>query len=192
MKCKKCGTEFQEGVFCPECGERYIPEESVVDEPQITVKKCPECGTEFSEGVFCPECGTKVEAEGSISQTTIVEESSDGVDQPAAIPEEPKQSVNSSEVDQAVNNTVPNQPNLAVPEKQKMSKGTISVILGAVSWILFFSGFGAILAVVTSIAGIVFGYQGRPEKKATIGLVVNALMWVLVIVVFIIAFTAGK
>lgn len=22
MKCKKCGTEFQEGIFCPECGTR--------------------------------------------------------------------------------------------------------------------------------------------------------------------------
>lgn len=23
MKCKKCGTEFNEGIFCPECGEKY-------------------------------------------------------------------------------------------------------------------------------------------------------------------------
>lgn len=181
MKCKKCGTEFQEGLFCPECGERYIPEESVVDEPQITVKKCPECGTEFSEGVFCPECGTKVETEGSVPQTTIVEETSASVDQPVTVPEEPKQSVNSNKVNQAVNNTVPNQPYIAAPEKQKMSKGTLSVILGVVSWILVFTGLGAIIAVITSIAGIIQGVKGRPEKKATIGLVINGLLWVLII-----------
>ena len=23
MKCKNCGTEFEEGVFCPECGTKY-------------------------------------------------------------------------------------------------------------------------------------------------------------------------
>lgn len=27
MKCKKCGAEFPEGIFCPECGERVITEE---------------------------------------------------------------------------------------------------------------------------------------------------------------------
>ena len=23
MICKKCGTEFMEGIFCPECGMKY-------------------------------------------------------------------------------------------------------------------------------------------------------------------------
>lgn len=26
MRCKKCGTSFSEGAFCPECGERFIEE----------------------------------------------------------------------------------------------------------------------------------------------------------------------
>lgn len=29
MKCKKCGTEFSEGVFCPECGEKFIEENTM-------------------------------------------------------------------------------------------------------------------------------------------------------------------
>ena len=35
MKCRKCGTEFSEGIFCPECGFKNINEktpEPVVDE----------------------------------------------------------------------------------------------------------------------------------------------------------------
>lgn len=38
MKCKKCGTEFEEGIFCPECGERYISEEKreVEDNVEMT------------------------------------------------------------------------------------------------------------------------------------------------------------
>ncbi|MDO4265453.1 MAG: hypothetical protein Q4C63_03185, partial [Eubacteriales bacterium] len=26
MKCEKCGTEFIEGIFCPECGTRFESE----------------------------------------------------------------------------------------------------------------------------------------------------------------------
>ena len=30
MKCKNCGTEFYEGVFCPECGTKYEDESVIV------------------------------------------------------------------------------------------------------------------------------------------------------------------
>lgn len=52
MKCKKCGAEFKEGMFCPECGEKYV-------EDTTPKKKCKKCGAEFTEGNFCPECGTE-------------------------------------------------------------------------------------------------------------------------------------
>jgi len=55
--CKNCGAEFNEGVFCPECGTKFIE-----DEPVNITKKCPNCGAEFSEGIFCPECGTRVDS----------------------------------------------------------------------------------------------------------------------------------
>ena len=36
MKCKKCGAEFEEGFFCPECGTRVENTETCNDE---TLKK---------------------------------------------------------------------------------------------------------------------------------------------------------
>lgn len=30
MRCRECGTEFFEGVFCPECGAKYAEENNVI------------------------------------------------------------------------------------------------------------------------------------------------------------------
>lgn len=54
MKCSKCGCEFDEGLFCPDCGTKYEP---------VLRMKCSKCGCEFDEGLFCPDCGTKYEEE---------------------------------------------------------------------------------------------------------------------------------
>lgn len=56
MKCSKCGNEFEEGKFCPECGGKprklslleKIKEELVSESPQPQLGiKCPKCGTEM-------------------------------------------------------------------------------------------------------------------------------------------------
>lgn len=49
MKCKNCGTEFQEGIFCPECGTKF--QEKTF---------CPECGSKLRGRNFCTECGTRI------------------------------------------------------------------------------------------------------------------------------------
>jgi len=43
MKCEKCGTEFKESVFCPECGEKISEtlDKSVNVEQCLEVKKNP-------------------------------------------------------------------------------------------------------------------------------------------------------
>ena len=35
MKCSKCGNEFNEGIFCPECGTRIEPELSPEEQEKI-------------------------------------------------------------------------------------------------------------------------------------------------------------
>lgn len=55
LVCHNCGTRYEEGKFCPECG-------SLLSE--IAFKKvlvCPSCQIEAPSGKFCPECGTKLE-----------------------------------------------------------------------------------------------------------------------------------
>ena len=46
--CAACGAQF-EGKFCPECGEKYVAEDTWT---------CPACGKECT-GKFCADCGAK-------------------------------------------------------------------------------------------------------------------------------------
>lgn len=45
-KCENCGTEFDEGNFCPKCGVKA----------GAKAKKCPRCGAEYYSAA-CPDCG---------------------------------------------------------------------------------------------------------------------------------------
>jgi uncharacterized Zn finger protein (UPF0148 family) len=38
MKCRKCGTEFFEGLFCPECGTKWISENDNMENEQAQIK----------------------------------------------------------------------------------------------------------------------------------------------------------
>lgn len=64
MKCPKCGREFFEGKFCPDCGTplnsdyvfRNHSEASTSHMEEI--KKCNDCGHVLKENdKFCPNCG---------------------------------------------------------------------------------------------------------------------------------------
>ena len=46
MICKKCGTRFSDGMFCPECGASTMPAMGMVGEPQINTW---EAALEYSE-----------------------------------------------------------------------------------------------------------------------------------------------
>ena len=39
MKCKNCGTEFEEGVFCPECGMRIESELSPEEQARVNAER---------------------------------------------------------------------------------------------------------------------------------------------------------
>ena len=50
--CPDCGTQYDSGKFCQECGAKL---QEVA--PELV---CPSCGYKAKSGKFCPECGTKL------------------------------------------------------------------------------------------------------------------------------------
>lgn len=92
MKCSNCGTEFNEGLFCPECGTRVesnlenevlkkveMPKETEGESWENTEDKqeekldieenravfCLKCGEQIEAGLtFCPFCGYRVITDG--------------------------------------------------------------------------------------------------------------------------------
>ena len=61
LKCPDCGTQYESGKFCQECGSKL---QEVV--PELV---CPSCGFKAKSGKFCPECGTKLSDEASMTVT---------------------------------------------------------------------------------------------------------------------------
>ena len=45
-KCENCGTEFDNGLYCPKCGVKV----------GTTAKVCPKCGVKYFSNA-CPNCG---------------------------------------------------------------------------------------------------------------------------------------
>ena len=52
LVCPNCGTQYESGKFCQECGAKL---QEVT--PELI---CPSCGYKTKTGKFCPECGTKL------------------------------------------------------------------------------------------------------------------------------------
>lgn len=75
LVCRQCGTHYEKGKFCLECG-------SPLEEVQVQkVLYCANCQMVVESGKFCPECGNKLEERevespintNSIPQTTAME-----------------------------------------------------------------------------------------------------------------------
>ena len=60
--CPDCGSQYDTGKFCMQCGGKL---QEVV--PELV---CPSCGYKAKSGKFCPECGTKL-TEQFASPTTV-------------------------------------------------------------------------------------------------------------------------
>lgn len=66
--CPDCGTQYESGKFCQECGAKL---------QEITPELvCPSCGYKAKSGKFCPECGTKLTEQIISTQTTVIVEAS--------------------------------------------------------------------------------------------------------------------
>lgn len=64
--CPDCGTQYDSGKFCQECGAKL---QEVT--PELV---CPSCGYKAKSGKFCPECGTKLAEQIPVSQAPAVPE----------------------------------------------------------------------------------------------------------------------
>lgn len=64
--CPDCGTQYDSGKFCQECGAKL---QEVT--PELV---CPSCGYKAKSGKFCPECGTKLTEQTPVYQASTVPE----------------------------------------------------------------------------------------------------------------------
>ena len=60
--CQRCNKKFENGKFCPECGDPLS--ETICSkcgfELPVDAKFCPECGTPVLKKKFCPNCNQEV------------------------------------------------------------------------------------------------------------------------------------
>ena len=64
--CPDCGTQYDSGKFCQECGAKL---QEVT--PELV---CPSCGYKAKSGKFCPECGTKLTEQTPVDLASTVPE----------------------------------------------------------------------------------------------------------------------
>lgn len=67
--CLDCGTQYDSGKFCPECGTKL---QEIV--PELV---CPSCGTKAKSGKFCAGCGTKLVEQVDAVPSSITIENKD-------------------------------------------------------------------------------------------------------------------
>lgn len=67
-ECRRCGEEIPDtSRFCPQCGEKVLPQEGVAVYEYVPLQpfsECPRCGQDHGEQVLrCQRCGIAVEVE---------------------------------------------------------------------------------------------------------------------------------
>lgn len=203
MKCAKCGHEFFEGIFCPECGTKY--EEVVLDEK--TVAEAAEKEREIAKDAAREEAKRIIEAEeAAIREKAEKEEREKAI---KIAQEEAKKSISSEDEDikneaskrireeaiQKAKEEEEKRQQEEIDKKVKKEKGVdrkaiLSLSLGIATWVLLFSVFLTIITPITSICSIVIGIislknKTRRKKPAIIGILLSAIYWVMIIVIAI-------
>ncbi|MGL4345294.1 MAG: double zinc ribbon domain-containing protein [Cellulosilyticaceae bacterium] len=75
MECKKCGAVFEQGKFCPKCGENQEEVAVVVAE----TKNCSHCGAEIKlQAKFCKKCGQSQELTDEVAVQHVEQYSEEG------------------------------------------------------------------------------------------------------------------
>lgn len=198
MKCKKCGTEFSEGVFCPMCGTKN--EEVIIDQEKVIEIEKKE--RKKAEEAAAAEAKKKIEEEKEIIRNNAEKNAREEAIKEAQ--EKARQNISSDDEDirneahkrvreEAIQNAKleeerkkREEENRKEKEEKKINrKAIISLILGIASWVGMLT---IILPIVGGIWAIVDGCKAlkgktKYKKSAIIGIVLPILLYVLLIIV---------
>lgn len=197
MKCKKCGTEFSEGIFCPMCGTKN--EEVIIDQEKVAEIEKKE--REQAEEIAIAEARKKVEKEKeAIRQDAEKKAREDAI---RIAQEKARKNISSDDEeiksealklvrDEAVQSAKREEERKqqeeadrkAKEEKKINQKAIVSLILGIASWISIPTVF---LPLVLGVWAIVDGCKAlkgktKYKKSAIIGIVLPILFFILLIV----------
>lgn len=187
MKCKNCGFEFDEGIFCPECGTKFDNNANIQhEEEQKNIEDNPNEKEDSTimdvpfDKIFGDIFGDLFEK--NADSTTNKQKTEDNVnisDEKAELGKSEKNQTDPKEAQEVIkgkNGT-----------KSQSAMGILSFIIG----ILSFCCIGFML--VPEIVGLILGIKGKkdPEHKtglAKAGFVVNIVslgLWVLILVLLL-------
>ncbi|WP_455190866.1 hypothetical protein [Eubacterium ramulus] len=193
MKCKNCGTEFTEGIFCPECGTKVdVPEDSNSDEVKEKVgennleaaaaerKKAAELETQKrKQQAAIEEEQRKREQEEALRKKRIEDEEKQKQEEQLRIEKEKKEKEKEEKRKEKEEKRIKNEGN---------AMAIASLVLGIVS--LCSMG----MFVVPEILGIVFAFSSKKQGKmsgiAKAGLICSIIGTVIFVILLIWSFNS--
>lgn len=196
MLCKNCGTEFSEGVFCPECGTKN--EESFVDEKTVAEmvekeKKLIEEATkeEARKRVESERASIREKAEKEIREKAIREAQKEAEKNISFKDEDIKKEASRRMREEAIQKAKSEEEHRQkeeaerkVKEKKKIDrKAVFSLILGIVSWIGIVTVIVPIVGGIWSIIDGVKALKGKTKyrKCAIAGIVISVFLFLFIV-----------
>lgn len=224
MKCSKCGFEYDEGLFCPECGTQNIDTNGNIPEQENELVK-----NRLEQERIAKE---RVEKEAELAkirlQQELLEKEKREEENAKKVQAEQQRIESANHEEQMAKNRLEQERiakekvekeaelakiklqqellekekrekeiasrNAKKDEKQRIKEekksnpkhlAVYSIVIGIITWLLTFTGVGAILAILTTIIGIVLGImalKSTQKGKAIGGIIINASWWALAVI----------
>lgn len=197
MKCKKCGTEFSEGIFCPMCGTKN--EDVIIDQEKVAEIEKKE--RQQAEEAAIAEAKKKIEKEKEIIRNNAEKNAREEAVKVAQ--EKARKNISSDDEDiksealkrvreEAIQNARLEEERKqqeeadrkAKEEKKINRKAIISLVLGIASWVGMIT---VILPIVGGIWAIVDGCKAlkgktKYKKSAIFGIILPILLYLLLVI----------
>lgn len=178
MKCRKCGTEFEEGIFCPECGTRV--EQEIVGKEEKNLEVSVEIERQKTEQARIEK--EKVEKELELTKQKI--------EQQKLEVEQKKQQENEQKRIHEKRDEDERRKKQRKIENEGKTMGILSLIAGICSLMTL----GCF--VIPEVLGIVFALFGKKNGKmwgtAKVGLICSVISIIIITVIMIIAFVISN